>query len=54
MTVFEYKNVFGFVGIRAAVDGARVAWCGPSDFAEAKGAYERQYEIDDILAGRYD
>ncbi len=25
-----------------------------ADFAQAKGAYERQYEIDDILAGRYD
>jgi hypothetical protein len=54
VTVFEYKNTFGFVGIRAAVDGARVAWCGPGDFAEAKGAYQQQYEIDDILAGRYD
>ena len=54
VTVFEYENIFGFVGIRAAVDGARVAWRGPADFAQAKGAYERQYEIDDILAGRYD
>ncbi len=54
VTVFEYKNIFGFVGIRAAVDGARVAWRGPADFAQAKGAYERQYEIDDILGGRYD
>jgi hypothetical protein len=47
VTVFEYENTFGFAGIRAAVDGARVAWHGPADFAEAKGAYEREYEIDD-------
>jgi len=36
------------------VDGARVAWREPGDFAAAKGAYERQCEIGDILAGRYD
>jgi hypothetical protein len=54
LNLFEYQNRFGFVGIRAAVDGARVAWRGPGDFGEAKVAYERQYEIDDILAGRYD
>ena len=35
VTVFEYQNTFGFVGIRAAVDGARVAWRGPGNFAEA-------------------
>lgn len=40
VTVFEYKNTFGFVGIRADVDGARVAWRGPGDFAEAKRAYQ--------------
>jgi len=28
VTIFEYKNIFGFVGIRAAVDGARVARSG--------------------------
>lgn len=54
VTVFEYPNTFGFVGIRAAVDGARVAWHGPGNFAAAKGAYEQQYEINDIFAGRYD
>jgi hypothetical protein len=54
VTVFEYKNIFGFVRIRESVDGARVAWRGLADFAQAKDAYERQYEIDDILAGRYD
>jgi hypothetical protein len=54
LNLFEYQNTFGFVGIRAAVDGARAAWCGPGDFAEAKGAYQQQYEINDILAGRYD
>ena len=54
VTAFEYENIFGFAGIRAAVDGARVAWRGPADFADAKHEYEREYEIDDILAGRYD
>lgn len=54
VTVFEYQNTFGFDGIRTAVDGARVAWRGPGDLTMAKGAYERDYEIDDILAGRYD
>lgn len=54
VTVFEYKNTFGFVGIRAGADGARVAWRGPGDFVRAKDAYQQQYEIDDILAGRYD
>jgi len=54
VTVFEYQNTFGFAEIRSAVDGARVTWRGPDDFAEAKDSYQRHYEIDDILAGRYD
>jgi hypothetical protein len=54
LTVFEYQNTFGFDRIRAGVDGVRAAWRGPDDFAMAKGAYERVYETDDILAGRYD
>ncbi len=37
VTVFECKNIFGLVGIRAAVNGARVAWRGPADFAQASG-----------------
>jgi hypothetical protein len=50
VTVFEYHNTFGFGGIRAALDSARVAWRGPGDFVAAKGAYERRWEIDGILA----
>jgi hypothetical protein len=54
VTIFEYHNSFGFDDIRVAVDGARVAWRGLGDFAAAKYAYQAQYEIDDILAGRCD
>jgi hypothetical protein len=54
VTVFEYANTFGFDGIRAGTECARVAWHGPADFAAAKEEYEAQYQIDDILAGRSD
>ena len=54
LTVFEYQNTFGFDGIRAAVDGARVAWPGTDDFPRAKRAYEQQYDIEKLLAGEYD
>jgi hypothetical protein len=50
LTVFEHKNVFGFDRIRAAVDGARIAWPGSDDFRQAKRAYEREYDIDKLLA----
>jgi hypothetical protein len=50
LTVFEYPNTFGFDGIRAGVDGARVAWPGPDDFQRAKLAYQQEYDIDKLLA----
>src|ERR1019366_10086348 len=43
LTVFEYRNTFGFDGIRAGVDLARVAWPGSDDFQRAKRAYEQEY-----------
>ena len=54
LAVFEYQNTFGFAGIHAGVDGARVAWTGTDDFPRAKRAYEQQYDIDKLLAGEYD
>jgi hypothetical protein len=54
LTVLEYQNTFGFDGIRAGVDGARVAWPGSDHFQLAKRTYEQQYEINDLFAGRYD
>jgi len=53
-TVFEYENNFGFGGIHAGVQGARVAWQVPADFGRAKQAYEQEYDIDQLLAGAYD
>ena len=50
LTVFEYKNTFGFDGIRSGVDGARVAWPTCDDFSRAKRAYEQEYGIDKLLA----
>jgi hypothetical protein len=50
LTVFEYQNTFGFEGIRASADGARIAWPGTDDFPRAKRAYEQQYDIDELLA----
>lgn len=52
--LFEFKNTFGFDGVRAAADGARVAWPGSDDFARAKQAYEEEYRIERLLAGDYD
>jgi len=54
VTVYEFQNTFGFEGIRASVDTARVTWRGSGNFATAKRAYEQQYELEDIVAGRYD
>ena len=54
VTVFEYQNTFGFSGIRAGVDAARVAWRGSCDFSRAKQAYEQEYDLDKLLAGEYD
>jgi hypothetical protein len=50
LTVFEYPNTFGFDGIRAGVDEARLTWPGPDDFQRAQCAYERDYDIDRLLA----
>jgi hypothetical protein len=52
-TVYEYGNTFGFDRIRAAVDGARLAWPGPDDFLRAERAYEQDYEIDQLFADEY-
>ena len=54
VTVFEYQNTFGFGGIQAGVDAARVAWRGSCDFSRAKQAYEQEYDLDKLLAGEYD
>ena len=48
--LFEYENNFGFDRILAGVDGARVAWSRPDDFQRARQAYERMYEIEELLA----
>jgi hypothetical protein len=50
LTVFEYKNTFGFDGIRAGVDEARVAWPRSDDFSRAKQAYEQQYRVEELLS----
>jgi hypothetical protein len=54
VTVFEFQNNFGFDKVCAGVDAVRVSWKGPHDFASAKAAYEEEYEVEDVLAGRYD
>jgi hypothetical protein len=54
LTVFEYPNTFGFDGIRAGADEARVAWPGSDDFQRAKQAYEQKYCIDKLLADKCD
>jgi hypothetical protein len=54
LTVCEYRNTFGFDGICAGVDGARLAWSGSDDFQRAKRAYEQEYGIDKLLADQYD
>jgi len=53
LTVFEYKNTFGFDRIRAGVDGARLAWPGPDDFQRAERAYEQDYDINKLLADEH-
>jgi hypothetical protein len=50
LNLFEYPNTFGFDRIRAAADGARVAWSGADNFPLAERAYEQQYDIDELLA----
>lgn len=54
LTVYEYRNTFGFDRIRASVDGARVTWPGSDDFQQAKLAYEQEYKIEKLLVGEYD
>jgi hypothetical protein len=53
LTVFEYENSFGFNGIHAGVQGARVAWHGRADFGLAKQAYQQEYDVYKLLAGAY-
>jgi len=53
-TVFEYQNNFGFGGIHAGVQGARVAWQGHSDFSLAKQEYHKEYDVYELLTGAYD
>jgi hypothetical protein len=50
LNLFEYQNTFGFDRIRAAADGAQVAWSGSDNFPLAEQAYEQQYDIDELLA----
>jgi hypothetical protein len=50
LNLFEYPNTFGFDRIRAAADGARVAWSGADNFPLAEQAYEQWYDIDELLA----
>jgi hypothetical protein len=50
LNLFEYQNTFGFDRIRAAADGARVAWSGADNFLLAEQAHEQQYDTDELLA----
>jgi hypothetical protein len=54
LLLYSNTQTHFFDKIRALVEGARVAWRGWADFALAKQAYQQQYDIDDVLAGRYD
>jgi hypothetical protein len=54
LLLYSNTQTHFFDKIRALVEGARVAWRGRADFALAKQAYQQQYDIDDVLAGRYD
>lgn len=50
-TVFEYENTFGFNGIHAGIQGARVAWQGPGDFSFAKQGTSRSTTLTSCSRG---
>lgn len=52
--LFEYKNTFDFDKLLEAVARPRAVRPESDDFRLARKAYEQEYEMEDIVAGRYD